>query len=34
MGSDGEIEVDQDFDDENVGFVNPMLFPTHGKDEA
>ena len=26
MGSDGEIEIDQDFDDENVEVIYPQVF--------
>lgn len=26
MGTDGEIEIDQDFDDENIDIINPQVF--------
>ena len=26
MGTDGEIEIDQDFDDENVEIIHPQVF--------
>jgi len=39
MGTDGEIEIDQDFDDENVQIIYPQVFQmvagnTLGKNSA